>query len=198
LQEHTNGIVMRKEYGKAVRDMFAAELKRAFPAFDAVRVNSRYVVPGERLFRWIPYDPLHCWIILEPHHKYEQFAVNIGWSNQARFPELTVRPTPVDPSDFEGTAALDECVVRVRAVGESNERWFELPDPMLEGLRETDPDVLIAKMEESEQPVSREQALVDVASRVAEAIALLADAGIPYLQRVAEFRKARDMSRRAP
>jgi hypothetical protein len=69
---------------------------------------------------------------------------------------------------------------------------------MLEGLRETDPDVLIAKMEESEQPVSREQALVDVASRVAEAIALLADAGIPYLQRVAEFRKARDMSRRAP
>ena len=180
---------MRKEYGKALRELFAAEVKRAFPEFEAVGVKSRFVAPGERVFRWVPYEPLHCWIVLETHHKYEQFAVSIGWSNRARFPELPARPSLVDPADFEATASLDECVFRIRGVDQTTEHWFELPDPMLEGLRQTDPEVLVAKLEESERPVTREQALVDVPPRVREAIALIAAEGVPYLRRVAEFHR---------
>jgi hypothetical protein len=186
---------MRKEYGKALRQTFALKMKQAFPEFDAVRLKSRYVMPGASVFLWVPYEPLHCWIILEPHHKREQFAVNIGWSSRARFPELMVMPTPVEPANFEVTAALDECVFRLRNVGESNEHWFELPDPLLEGLRQTDPNVLMAKAQESERPVTREQALVNVPPRVREAIVLVARSGVPYLQRVAEFRKSRGTSR---
>ena len=189
---------MRKEYGKALREMFATEMQQVFPAFESVRLKSRFVAPGERLFRWVPYEPLHCWVILEPHHKYEQFVLNIGWSNRARFPELPVRSPFVEPTDFEATASLDECVFRIRGVGETTEHWFELPDPLLEGLRQTDPDVLMAKMEESEKPVTREQALVDVPPRVREAIALLADVGVPYLRRVAEFRRSHELSQRRP
>ena len=80
---------MRKEYGKALRILFAVQMKQVVGHFEQVRVESTYFWPGDRAYRWQASDQLHCWIVLSPSKKdYDQFTVLVGWSKQGRYPEL--------------------------------------------------------------------------------------------------------------
>jgi hypothetical protein len=51
---------MRKEYGSVLRRSFARNMRARLPQFDPFKIDSDYVLPGERIFRWLPEDELHC------------------------------------------------------------------------------------------------------------------------------------------
>lgn len=89
---------MRKEYGKALRALFRAEMRRVASHFSETRVDSVFFFPGDRAYCWRATEQLHCWIILSPSKKdYDEFTVLIGWSKKARYPALSLGldyPTP--------------------------------------------------------------------------------------------------------
>jgi hypothetical protein len=184
---------MRKEYGKALRQLFTERLREELPEFDAVRITSRYLFPGERAFRWVPQEPLHCWIILSPDGKgREAFRVEIGWSLQARFPELSMRPSPIDPSDFEAAAAESECVIRVASLRQRIDAAWELPDPGLSALEAgAGTDDVLAGLRRSLEPIDAARAHADVSPLVDDAIAALRDDGMPFLHRLVAYWRLR-------
>lgn len=175
---------MRKEYGAALRRGFTTALRAAFPEFEPVALQSMYVFPGERLFRWVPFEPLHCWIILVPGRTGgESFSVEIAWSARARFPELSMRPSP----ETSG-GSRDEHALRIRRPSDPAEVWWRLPDPVLDTIESgRAPDELVLRA--AVEPIPAARAAADVAPGIAEAIELLRVWGVPYLQRIAAERR---------
>ena len=45
---------MRREYGKALRGTFEAQIRAQLPQFIPYKPASRYLFPGERVFCWVP------------------------------------------------------------------------------------------------------------------------------------------------
>ncbi len=180
---------MRKEYGKALRELFARGMRDRFPQFAPARVSSRYVFPGERLFRWAPAESLHCWVILSPDGKgREAFYVEIGWSRLGRFPELGMRPSCADPRSAD-VAGERECVVRLRSLREPHDSGWELPDPALAATEgNASPEDVVRALQRSLLPISPSQADADVAPLVEDAFTRLRDDGVPFLERVAAHR----------
>jgi hypothetical protein len=105
--ETSERIGVRKEYGKALREQFAARMKQQLPQFQPVTVkhpsSTKYAWwTGERVFRWIAKDSVHCFIILVPTPKgADEFTVEVGWSTLGRYPELTQRPGDVPTLERE-------------------------------------------------------------------------------------------------
>jgi hypothetical protein len=177
---------MRKEYGKALRDAFAERMREDVPEFEPQHVASDYVFPGERLFRWIPVEPIHCWVILKPDAKgREAFTVELGWSTRGRFPQLSMRPTPLasptQPEAFE----RDECVARLSELRDGQDRWWSLPDPAVE--RPGDLDALVASLE----PIAASAAQQAVAPLVDDAVAAVREYGMPYLRKFVDAYQSR-------
>ncbi len=96
---------MRKEYSTALRKEFVRLIKGKIPQFEEFKLKSYYLWPGERAFRWVPVDGLHCFIILSPNPKgLDEFMIELAWSKRSRFPELSMRPTgipTIDHVEFE-------------------------------------------------------------------------------------------------
>ena len=177
---------MRKEYGRVLRELFTERLHAEFPEFKPARVSSRYVSSAERPFRWIPIEPLHCWIILVPDGKGRQaFTVEIAWSQRSRFPELSMRPSVMSPPDAGAATGLSECAMRLSHTN-GKEAWWDLPDPALAAATAgANTEAYLAALQKSMQPLDPAQALADVAPRVASAIELLRTNGVPHLRTVA-------------
>jgi hypothetical protein len=177
---------MRKEYAKALRDAFAKRMREDVPQFELQRVASDYVIPGERLFRWIPVEPIHCWVILKPDAKgREAFTVEVGWSTRGRFPELSMRPTPLASPAQPEALERDECVARLPELRVGEDRWWTLPDPAVE--RPGDLAALVASLE----PISASAARQAVAPLVDDAVAAVREYGVPYLRKFVDAYQAR-------
>ena len=170
---------MRKEYGKALRDMFTAEMKSQLPGFVPVKVTSPYIGPGERAFRWVPAEPLHCWILLCPDQKgREAFTVEVGWSRLGRFPELSMRPSSAVPSPGRDELALDEYVCRLGEIVAGGDFWWELESNESPDTQEAYMAYLQAKV----TPVSPQEAKRIVQPHVQDALDKLRFHGVPYLE----------------
>ncbi|MFO1318635.1 MAG: hypothetical protein U1F52_03385 [Burkholderiales bacterium] len=161
---------MRKEYGQALRKLFEADLIAAAPGWEAVPVKSMYLFPGERAFRRVVSDAMHLWCVLVPDAKVDRFAVDIGWSRRARFPELSMRPSAGEPRT---ALSRDEFFCRLGKLAHGYDYWwvfepFHLPASTDEMARQL-------------APVPAAEARARVAPMVIDAIAALKLHGEPYL-----------------
>jgi hypothetical protein len=170
---------MRKEYGKALRALFAAEMKTRFPQFDATKVKSQYLFPGERAFCWNPREPIRCWVVLKPNLKgHESFTVEIGWSKRGRFPELGMRPSLHAPREGHSEFTQPEYFCRLGKDRLGDDYWWEV-EPF-----EWNPtaDRFLAAIQKQLEPIPTDQAVARVSPQVTDAIGCLATVGLPYLE----------------
>jgi hypothetical protein len=166
---------MRKEYGQALRTLFAAEMRRVAPHFEAVRVKSRYFWPGDRAYRWRATERLHGWVVLSPSRKdYDAFTILIGWSRHARYPELNMVPCAELPTSSRDEFARDEYLTRLPYLWGQEDRWWV--------IREFDLRLTVAELEASLQPIPDVEAKASVAPGVVEAVSRIQTVGIPYLE----------------
>ena len=168
---------MRKEYSNALRKEFIRKIKENIPQFEEVKLKSYYLWPGERAFRWIPVDGLHCFIILSPNPKgLDEFMIELAWSKRSRFPELSMRPTgipTIDHVEFE----RDEFDVTLSSICPNPEICWSINknDFLQAGATE----LFISQQLE---PVSPSEALLKVRPLVADAIDCLSVFGVPYFE----------------
>ncbi|MDH3207144.1 MAG: hypothetical protein OEO79_11065 [Gemmatimonadota bacterium] len=137
---------MRKEYRKAVRELFSRRLDEMLPNFHAVKLKSPLLFGGESVFRWAAGGELVCFVILVPDPKGRQsFTVELGWSGLGRFPEGSSRPTLMLGPDDPDPVDVEEGIVRLGNLASRDDSWWDLPDPTLE--RPGDLRVLQSSME---------------------------------------------------
>lgn len=167
---------MRKEYGQALRSLFERAMAQHCPDYEPVKVTSNYMWPGERAFRKRIDGVADLWIVLSPNQKFEQFSVELGWSRFQRFPELSMRPSPIAPSDaFD----QDEYFCRLgEIVHEHDHCWTIEPFRPPQGIEE-----IMAALEKMQASEATER----VQPRVSEAIDALEKHGIPYLGTVVRY-----------
>ncbi len=166
---------MRKEYGKALRKLFAEQMRETMPQFEAVKVQSMYFWPGDRAFRWAAGRNLTFWIVLSPDKKgREEFTLLVGWSRRGRYPELSVIPCPEGPSPERKEFASQEYLTRLPSLWTDRDVWW-----VVERLRVPRS---ISELQASLKPISAEAATAAVAPRVREAIAELQEHALPYFE----------------
>ena len=176
---------MRKEYGKALRTMFAAKMKAELRQFEEVKIKSLYFWPGDRAYRWIVNERLHCWIVLSPSKKdYDEFTVLVGWSKLGRYPELSMVPSPQLPNASRDEFNRDEYLARLPSLWTNIDSWwvvrkFRMPNSAAD---------LAARIE----PIPATTAREAVSPRVDDAILKIREFGVPYLEELA--RKFEDAS----
>ena len=171
---------MRKEYRKAVRKAFTLGLAETAPEMKPVKVDSPLLFSGETVFRWSPGAGFMGWLLLVPDQKRQAFTVEVGWSNQKRFPALGMRPSvmlgPDDPLPFD----QPEGFVRLGALTSRTDRWWALPDPAMENPGS------IRALKASLEPLDQSTADRDAERPVAEALSEFAESGMPFLEAMAK------------
>lgn len=161
---------MRKEYGQALRKLFEKSMAAHFPDFKPEKVTSMYLFPGERPFRRHVEGVADLWVILSPSQKADEFSVEVAWSRQFRFPELSMRPSPVPPQEaFE----RDECSVRVGELAHGHDHWFV--------VEKFNDNFDLASLVDMTTKRTDDQVRERVAPAVAEAMEALRKHGLPHL-----------------
>lgn len=156
---------MRSELGKAVRKHFEAGLKRIAPDFKPARPP----VPGFRLFERRHATGFSAYVMLDFHHLYDTFDVELGWSTQGRYP----------PFPEVGVASPGEDEVRFRApylwggVRPDGDYWRVAPMPSLDR-----PGSFL-------EDLPLEEALKNVEPAVGDALHRIEQYVLPYLARAA-------------
>lgn len=174
---------MRKEYGKVLRDRFTRNMRARLPHFDPIKIESAYVFPGERLFRWVPEDALHCFVILVPSHKNtDEFTIELGWSTRGRFPERG-RPAGI-ASPERAEFGEDEFTCRMGDLWANEDVWWQITefDPL-------NPESQLQYILASTKPICAEEAQAAVEPKVEDAFEKLVDHGIPYLEEFVRSRR---------
>jgi hypothetical protein len=175
---------MRKEYGKALRDLFDLEIKAWLPAFKPLQSKSMYLFPGERVYYRIPREPIYCLIILVPSQKdADEFTIEIGWSKLGRFPESGTRPSLQLPTAARTEFEQAEYVCRLSDLWTREDVWWRVgATAKLDILNPKDQlEALMARV----KPVSPEDAQAAVQGPVEDAIEKLRVHAIPYLDEFA-------------
>lgn len=150
-------------------------MKRAASHFEEVKVKSMYFWPGDRAYRWRASEQLHCWIVLSPSKKdYDEFTVLIGWSKQARYPELSMVPCAEEPAPDRAEFDREEYFTRLPFLWGKEDEWWV--------IKEFRASRSLAELEASLQPVSPSEAKEAVAPLVTDAVHKIKEIGLPYLE----------------
>ncbi len=166
---------MRTEYGKALRALFAKQMKQTVPHFEEAKVSSMYFWPGDRAYRWQATGQLHCWIVLSPSKKdYDEFTVLIGWSKRGRYPELDMVPCAEQPTPGQDEFSREEYFTRLPSLWTDEDRWWV--------VKEFRAPQSVADIEASLKPVSAAEATRTVEPLVRDAISKIQEFGLPYLK----------------
>ncbi|MDM4769189.1 hypothetical protein [Solimonas sp. SE-A11] len=172
---------MRKEYGAALRELFAARMKAEFPAWREVPAPKTWFFPGERLY--VRDDHPAAWqvIVLQPDMKdHDSFDIEIGWSRLKRVPELSMRPSLESPDSAEALAR-EEYICRLSSLIPARDQpapgW--ILDPR---TYSTDFNQIMAAMTERQVKLTKEQARAAMTPFVDEAFAVLGDRGLSWLE----------------
>jgi len=163
---------MRSEYGRVLRRSIERGLERSPFGWQAQKVKSPHVFPGERVFSKLGADRL-LWCALVVHERFEKFTLEVGWSVHGRFPELRIRPSLQSPVESHH---LPEYMVRVGQLIDGADRWWEVEafvgastlQDLVESTQAVEPEVARAKVE----PVA------------ASALAALEAHAVPFLEAV--------------
>ncbi len=166
---------MKKEYGKALRQLFAKRMKAELPGFRETRVKTIYLFPGERAYLWAVNERLYCWIVLSPSPKdYDEFTLLVGWSKLGRYPELSCIPCMQSPTADHAEFEQDEYLIRLPQLWTDKDKWWVVKAFKL--ARST--DELLAQM----APVPADEAIRQVAPKLDDALEKLKSQGLSYLQ----------------
>ena len=171
---------MRKEYGKALREIFATKMQTDLPNWRPVRLPKAHYWGGERAYMLD--IPSAAWlvIILEPNVKdHDAFDIEVGWSLHRRVPELGMRPCVEDPNSAEAVAR-DEYLCRLSdLVGDQDYQNGWVIDRR---TFSSDPDETLAALIDRQTRISAEEARSAVFPFVEDALLVLARHGVPYLE----------------
>ncbi len=172
---------MRKEFGKVLRESFAAKMKAALPDYVAAKVKSPYLWPGERPFCKRVSDSLWLWIVLSPSQKdYDEFTVLVGWSTLGRYPELSLIPSLVSPTDERAAFAQPEYLTRLAQLWTTQDTWWV--------VRPFEQSVTTEQLQAWIAPITPEEAEKRVLPQVVEAMRRVTEFAVPYLDRYARHR----------
>ena len=172
---------MRKEYRRAVRELFTRGMASRFPHFEPIKVKAPILFGGDSVFRSEPKPGVSHFVLLVPDARGRQaFTVEFAWSNAGRFPDVSSRPsvflTPDDPPPKQ----VEEGIVRLGSLVSRTDRWWSLPDPAVE--RPGDLKALQASLE----PIADEVALADAETPVQSALTLLQEEGVAFFEAMLE------------
>lgn len=179
---------MRQEYGKALRNRFDHEMKANLSTFQPFKTRSMYIFPGETLYYRVLKGSIHCFIILVPSQKdTDEFTIEIGWSNQGRFPEC-MRPSLELPTPARTEFQQSEYICRLSYLWTREDLWWQIgATAKLDLLKPEDQiQALMARV----QPVSPEEAKAAVRGPVEDAISRITAYAIPYLNELASSQGA--------
>ena len=165
---------MRKEYGKALRKIFAERMKQELPKFEEVKIKSIYLPGGDRAYRWKASDMLHCWVVSSPSKKdRDEFTVLIGWSKKGRYPELSMVPCFDLPEPDRREFSNEEYLTRLPYLWTKEDKWWVIKEFYVPGS--------IEELQASLAPVPEIEAKEAVEPLVVDAIDRIKEYGIPYL-----------------
>jgi len=171
---------MRKEYRKAVRELFAQGMQSRFPQFEPTKVKAPILFSGESVFRWEASNALHCFVLLVPDSRgHQSFTVELAWSHAARFPDVSSKPTIVLGPDDPTPIDVSEGIVRLGGILSGKDLWWELPDPVLQ--RPGD----LAALHESIEPVPVSVARQRAIGPVEACLVALEEGGIAFFRSLA-------------
>ncbi len=164
---------MRSEYGRALKLAIEQGLHRSAFGWQAQKIKSPYVFPGERVFSKPGNGQLLIWCVLVVSERFEKFTFEVGWSLHGRFPELGSRPSLQAPAKAHG---LPEYMVRLGQLIDGTDRWWEVEtftgaanlQALIESTKAIPPEVARARVE----PVA------------ANALAALELHAVPFLEAV--------------
>lgn len=175
---------MRKEYSKAVRDLFTARMQAELPEWRSVTAPKPWYWPGERVFVRDRHVAAWLVVVLVPDLKdHDAFSVEIGWSIHKRVPELSMRLCGDDPRDTtplnrdEYLCQLSELIPNREKLHGYVASW--VIDPRTFSMHT---DEVQAALLERQTKLSAAQARSAVAPFVDDAILALTQYGIPYLE----------------
>ena len=171
---------MRKEYRKAVREVFSRRLRRMAPDLELVKVESPLLFGGETVFQWAPGGGFIGWVLLVPDSKRQAFTVEVGWSNVGEFPEFGMRPSVMLGPDEPAPVDVPAGFVRLGGLASGTDVWWNLPDPAL--LEPADLTALQASLE----PIDLDAATRDAEAPVKAALEMLRGHGLSFLQEAAK------------
>ncbi len=173
---------MKKAYGKALRQLFAKRIQAELPEFREVKVKTIYLFPGERAYLWTVSEQLYCWIVLSPSPKdYDEFTLLVGWSKFGRYPELSCIPCMQSPTADHAEFAQDEYLIRLPQLWTDKDKWWVVK--AFKMARTT--DELLAQI----APISADEAIRQVESKLDDAFEKLQSQGLPYLRMFVQSQK---------
>ena len=169
---------MRSEYGRVLRVAIEQGLQSSAFGWQAQKIKSLYVFPGERVFSKQGSSQLLLWCVLVVHERLEKFTFEVGWSVHGRFPELAMRPSLQSPDKAH---SLPEYMVRLGQLIYGVDKWWEVE--AFTGA--SDLQSLIKSIEKIPTEVARTR----VAPVAANALAALESHAIPFLDSVCKARQ---------
>ncbi|WNO11571.1 hypothetical protein [Teredinibacter sp. KSP-S5-2] len=164
---------MKKEYGKALRDYFVKQMGEKFSDFQPYAVKTIYLAPGEKAFYRELSNGIWQFVILSPNAQgHESFTIEMGWSNQQRFPEIGMRPN-YDPRTGSQPSE-QELILRLPHIYGGEEFWVieDNANPF---------DFLGAGLKRQMQKITAEEARAKVNPLLDGALEKLSAVGLPYL-----------------
>lgn len=178
------GLCMRKEYRKAVRELFTRGMQSRLPQFEPTRVNAPILFNGETVFCWEASNRLHCFVLLVPNSRgHQSFTVELGWSHAARFPDVSSKPTLMLGAGDPNPVDVSEGIVRLGAIVSRNDVWWELPDPALQQPAD------LAALQESIKPISTSVARQRASGPVEACLVALEGDGVDFFRSLASREK---------
>ena len=164
---------MRKEYGKAIRKLFAQKIQEKLPDFRPAKISNIYFTPGDRAFEKKVGNEVLYWINLNVNQKFECFTVEIGWSAIGRWPELSMRPSPIRP-DYNSEFEEQEYITRLPFLWTQDDYWFEI-EPF-------NPGSDLESLKKQVEPIEDDKAHEKVAPVVEECTDRIVQYAIPYFE----------------
>jgi hypothetical protein len=171
---------MRKEYGKVLREFFAAHMETTLPLWKPVKPPKSHYFPGERAFVLDRAPVAWLVIILQPNLKdHEAFDIQVGWSTLCRLPEISMRPCIEKPRSAEAQSRAEYvCGLRELAFGNEYANGWVIDERTFSA----DAAQIISLMMERQEKIADEKARETLAPLVDDAVSALIGVGVPYLE----------------
>jgi hypothetical protein len=180
---------LSKEFNAAVREQFNAALTERAPQFEPAKADARFSWPGERAYVWRANEALWCWVSLIPSAKgYNEFSLELGWSDQARFPALQSRPSIAANATAPRDLDASEFMCNLSSISDGPAFWQAHPN-IEDGASES--ERFSAQSAATLAVLSKEEAASIVRPLVRAAVDDLVKFGLPYLSSIVSERGSR-------
>jgi len=172
---------MRTELLKVLRKSFEKELTRLSGHFVRVTKPGMYYWRDEWVFENNQHPKITFVIILSPNpNGSDSFSVELGWSKKKRLPELSKRPSSINPRTVEGD--LEEYVTRLSYLKNPTSDFYYFNSAVDLCVED-----LISDLIKNSSPISGEQAQLIARPVLKILINDLEHIGLRYLDECCDF-----------